>query len=196
MNKKIIFPLLALAIISIGVIFLFTSNILVLDTSQLQDVIESKTMKTNSLLSKLQNAGSYEKERSIILEFVDSYKSSPNLENTLGDELVLFFLKSVKQYPDLLIIEKIYNPRDRENGIVNEYFWNDYNVYFTLENFHEKTLNLRFSINIHDEKISWVMDETTIAGQMLDGSRHDTYFDGDFSDIPLEQFLSEYSSKK
>lgn len=40
MNKKIIFPLLALTIVVIGTVFLFISNILVLDTSQLQDITE------------------------------------------------------------------------------------------------------------------------------------------------------------
>ncbi len=195
MNKKIIFSLTIIPVIVFGISLLFTSNILILNP-QLQELGESNKSQSKSLLSKLQNAESYENERHIILEFVDSYKSSPNLENTLGDELVLFFSKSVKRYPDLVIIEKIYNPRDRENGIVNEYFWNDYNVYFTLENFNENTLNLRFSINVHDERISWVMNETSIAGQMLEGTRHDTDFDDDFSDIPLGQFLTEYHNKK
>ncbi len=40
--NKIIIPLLALIVIIIGITFLFTSNILVLDTSQLEDITKSK----------------------------------------------------------------------------------------------------------------------------------------------------------
>ena len=194
MNKKVILPLIMIPVIIFGVSLLFTSDILILNP-QLQELTEpttSETINSDSLLSKLQNARSYENERHIILEFVDSYKSSATVKNTLGDELVLFFSKSLREYPDLVIAEKIFNPRDRENGIVNEYYWNDYNVYFTLKNFHEKTLNLRFSINVHDEKISWIMDETTVAGQMLEGSRSDTDLDNNFPDTPLKKFLLEY----
>jgi|APSaa5957512535_1039671.scaffolds.fasta_scaffold25110_4 hypothetical protein len=52
MNKKIIFPLLALTIIIIGTVFLFTSNILTLNTPMIQELIESKTLMPEILVTK------------------------------------------------------------------------------------------------------------------------------------------------
>lgn len=178
-----------IAILAVVIAWTFVSDI-----SQLE---ETKPINNNqqSLLSKLQSTDSYKKERSVILEFVDSYRYSDDSKYTLGEAMVVFFHKSHTQNPELIISESIFNPMDQDGRIKNEHYWNNYNVYFTLGNFHGKTIDVRFSINPTTEKITHVYDEGEVAGWLLQGLHYDLERDN-APDIPLEMFLSQYYNNK
>ena len=157
-------------------------------TTPLIEATKTTTETQKTFLEKLQNAGSHEKERKVVLEFVDLYRYSYDSQYTLGEALVIFLSKSQSLYPDLTIIEKTYNPRERGEGIKNEYYWNDYNLEFRLENFRGETVEIEFSINPINEKITHVYNKFELAGWLLQDPHYTLYRDN-IQDITLEQFL-------
>ena len=122
MNQKIIAPLLVL-IISASVVFLFiydsnsNSDTTIKTPVFLEKEIESKSLQEHdSFLIKLENTNGYEEERSIVLEFVQSYKDTSSSQNTLEETLVVFFSNATLENPDLKITEK-YSIQETEKDV-------------------------------------------------------------------------------
>lgn len=136
-----------------------------------------------SLRSKLQNAGSYEKQRHIILEFVDSYKI-PNYETTLGDALVVYLLDYLTSNPNSVwFFEQIHDSNEKYSTS-NKNLSNFYEVGF-ITGGAEKIL----TIDLRDEKIEeWWPKKLIRQYQAYENSVTNEKITGNEDDITLRHY--------